>query len=73
MAHYRSQQPTPIRDGHGHSARPAIVLRVGRTAREGLARPANDNRARIWNRAGGAVLLAAALTVIAYAVLRWFL
>ncbi|MCC6469311.1 MAG: hypothetical protein IT563_13400 [Alphaproteobacteria bacterium] len=60
--------------GNGQSAaNAAALIRLGRVAREGLGRAANDNHARAWGRAAGGALLAAALAVVAYAVLRWII
>lgn len=70
MAQHRTRESDTGRgpDAGGHDA---ALLRLGRIARDGLGRAANDNRARIWHRAGGVIVIAAAVAVIGYAVLRW--
>jgi hypothetical protein len=70
MAQRRSRQ-SRSHGGHHDASRAAVLLRLGRIAREGLGKPANDNRARIWNRADGAMLIVAAVAVMGYALLRW--
>jgi hypothetical protein len=69
-----AQQRSHDRDSRGRdlaAVNAAALARLGRVAREGLGRAANDNHARAWNRTGGVALIAAALAAFGYAVLRW--
>jgi hypothetical protein len=68
MARQRSHEP---RGRDRAASNVAALVRLGRIAREGLGRAANDNHARGWSRAAGVALVAAALAVFGYAVLRW--
>lgn len=70
MAQQQSQDHRSGGNGRA-AAHAAALVRLGRIAREGLGRAANDNQARAWSRTAGAALIAAAATVFAYAFLRW--
>ncbi|MCC7047729.1 MAG: hypothetical protein IT562_13530 [Alphaproteobacteria bacterium] len=72
MAQQQSQDRRSGGNGRD-AANAAALVRLGRIAREGLGRAANDNHARNWSRTAGAALIAAAAAVFSYAVLRWMI
>jgi len=70
MAQNRSQQPqTP---GPGNVApRLGTALRFGRAARDGMGRPANDNRASTMRRLTLGLVRAGLAGLAAFALWRW--